>query len=212
MQRIESNIFRTITDAEWSAMSQSGCLRLKTYDKNTIILHMGDTTTEIGIVASGNVNIENIDILGNKTILSNVAAGHVFAETYAFCNEPLMVDAVAGEDSQILFLNLEMMRQSYNNSSWYAKIMKNMLAISMQKNMILSNRIFCTSPKTIRGRLLVYLSAQSRKSASKTFQIPFDRQQLADYLNTDRSALSAELGKMKKEGILDFHKNSFKLL
>lgn len=133
MQRIESNIFRTITDAEWSTMSQSGCLRLKTYDKNTIILHMGDTTTEIGIVASGNVNIENIDILGNKTILSNVAARHVFAETYAFCNEPLMVDAVAGEDSQILFLNLEMMRQSYNNSSWYAKIMQNMLAISMQK-------------------------------------------------------------------------------
>ena len=77
---------------------------------------------------------------------------------------------------------------------------------------MLSHRIFCTSPKTIRERVLIYLSSQSGKAGSLTFQIPFDRQQLADYLNLDRSALSKELGKMKKDGLLDYHKNTFTLL
>ena len=82
----------------------------------------------------------------------------------------------------------------------------------MQKNLILSQRIFCTAPKTIRSRLLIYLSAQARRVGSDSFAIPFDRQQLADYLNLDRSALSKELGKMRDEGILEFHKNQFRLL
>ena len=87
-----------------------------------------------------------------------------------------------------------------------------MLSISIHKNLTLSNRIFCTSPKTIRERLLTYLSSQAERSGSSTFQIPFNRQQMADYLNLDRSALSKELGKMRDEGFLTFHKNQFTLL
>lgn len=89
--------------------------------------------------------------------------------------------------------------------------MQNILYISVQKNLILSRRIFCTTPKTVRSRLFIYLSTEAAKSKSTTFQIPFDRQGLADYLNLDRSALSKELGKMRDEGILEFHKNKFVL-
>ncbi len=89
--------------------------------------------------------------------------------------------------------------------------MQNILYISVQKNLILSRRIFCTTPKTVRSRLFIYLSTEAAKAKSTTFQIPFDRQGLADYLNLDRSALSKELGKMRDEGILEFHKNKFVL-
>ena len=133
-------------------------------------------------------------------------------QTYAFCHEPMMVDAVAAEDCAVLFLDFNiLMEESMVNRSWQKKLLKNILHVSMQKNLSLSSRIFCTAPKTIRGRLLTYLSAQSMKAGSSTFDIPFNRQQLADYLNLDRSALSKELGKMRDEGLLEFYKNTFKL-
>ena len=98
------------------------------------------------------------------------------------------------------------------NRNIQEKIQKNMLQISLRKNLILSQRIFCTTPKTIRERVLTYLTAQSLKADGEIFEIPFNRQQMAEYLNLDRSALSKELGKMKQEGILDFHKNMFRIL
>lgn len=212
MKKISTPLFKYITDEEWNEMCSCDCMHSTKYKKDSIIFHMGDTVDEIGIVISGNVNIENIDFQGNKTILSNIPAGHVFAETYAFCQEPMMVDAVAGETSEILFLDITFLKNSsYSSTSWYAKLIQNLLLQSMHKNLILSNRIFCTSPKTIRERLMIYLSSQSGKSGSTTFQIPFDRQQLADYLNVDRSALSKELGRMRSDELIDFYKNSFRI-
>ena len=213
MKKISTPLFQYITDEEWEEMCSCDCMRCTKYKKDSVIFHMGDTVDEIGIVISGNINIENIDFQGNKTILSNIPAGHVFAETYAFCQEPMMVDAVAGENSEVLFLDITLLKNShYSSASWYAKLIQNLLLQSMQKNLILSSRIFCTSPKTIRERLMIYLSSQAGKSGSNTFQIPFDRQQLADYLNVDRSALSKELGRMRSDGLIDFYKNSFQIL
>ena len=91
-------------------------------------------------------------------------------------------------------------------------LLRRLLAVSMRKNLSLSQRIFCTTPKTVRGRLLTYFSAQAARSGSLQFEIPFNRQQLADYLNCDRSALSRELSLMQKDGLLDTFKSSFKLL
>lgn len=213
MEKIQTPLFQNITDLEFESMQQLPCMRTSFFQKNETIFHAGDLIHEIGILESGSVNIENIDLWGNKSILSNVGPGEIFAETYAICHEPLMVDAVAVEDSQILFLNLPLLISNENaDKSWYPKLLTNILMLSVQKNLILSNRIFCTSAKTIRSRLLTYLSMVSFKAGSTTFQIPFDRQQLADYLNVDRSALSKELGKMRDEGILEFHKNKFTLL
>lgn len=208
---IPSPIFQNITDKDWNEMRQHALLRESSYEKNAVIFHTGQMTEEIGVVVNGCIHIENIDLLGNKSILSDISAGQVFAETYAFCEEPLMVDVVAAADSTILFLNVKkMLLPQYNSYIWQTTMRNNLLISAMHKNLILSQRIFCTTSKTIRGRILTYLSAQALKqNNARSFEIPFDRQQLADYLNVDRSALSKELGKMQEDGIITFRKNFF---
>lgn len=192
-------------------MRQHALLRESSYEKNAVIFHTGQMTEEIGVVVNGCIHIENIDLLGNKSILSDIAAGQVFAETYAFCEEPLLVDVVAAADSTILFLNVKkMLLPHYNSYIWQTTMRNNLLISAMHKNLILSQRIFCTTPKTIRGRILTYLSAQALKqNNARSFEIPFDRQHLADYLNVDRSALFKELGKTQIEGIITFRKDFF---
>ena len=212
MNLFETFIFQNLTKEEIQDMNTLHFLRTASYEKNTLIFQTGDIVHEIGMVLSGSVNIESIDLWGNKSILSHVPEGHAFAETYALCHEPMMVDAITSEDSEIAFVNTDiLLSEQHLGKIWYSKIMNNLLLIFAQKNLVLSNRIFCTSAKTIRERLFTYFSNLSVKNGSKTFQVPFDRQQMADYLNLDRSALSKELGKMRKEGLIDFHKNTFTL-
>lgn len=176
---------------------------------------MDELIDELGIVISGIVTIESIDLWGNKSILSNIACGHVFAETYCFCREPLQVEVISASNTEILFLNISrLFTQSDNNNiakTLSQKITGNMLTISMHKNLILSNRIFCTSPKTVRSRLLIFLSNESRRAGRSDFTIHYDRQQLADYLNVDRTALSKELSKMRDDGLISFKKNQFSI-
>ena len=213
MEQIQSPLFRGIGEDALTQMQQYGGTRKKQFGKGETIFHVGEVVHELGIVLSGSVNIENIDLWGNKSILSHIPAGQVFAETYAYCGEPMMVDAVAAEETQVLFLNLDRLLQTpHPECSWQQTLNNNLLRISLHKNLALSERIFCTSPKTIRGRLLLYLSNQAARSGSRTFTIPFNRQALADYLNLDRSALSKELGKMREEGLIEVEKNTFTLL
>ena len=120
-----------------------------------------------------------------------------------------MVDAVAAEDCEVLFLHTGALSDSRVPAGVRGTLLHNLLTVSMRKNLGLSQRIFCTTPKTVRGRLLTYFSAQAAKADSPEFEIPFNRQQMADYLNLDRSALSKELGRMRDEGLLEFEKNHF---
>jgi CRP-like cAMP-binding protein len=108
-----------------------------------------------------------------------------------------------------MFLDVSSLRQGSSDTSWRRRIIANLLTISAQKNRTLSSRIFHTSSKSVRGRILSYLNTVSIQRGSREFDIPFDRQQLADYLNVDRTALSKELGRMQKEGLIRFRKNHF---
>ena len=209
MKNIASPLFRGLTPAEWDALDQTGQLRTKNFSRHEIIFHAGSRIHEVGVVLRGSVHIENLDLWGTKTILSSVPAGQVFAETYAFCGDAMLVDAVAAEDCEVLFVNAAAF--SGGSSAGQDKLLHNLLAVSMRKNLSLSQRIFCTTPKTVRGRLLTYFSAQTAACGRLEFDIPFNRQQLADYLNLDRSALSKELCRMRDEGLLQFEKNHFVL-
>ena len=211
MNDIANPLFRGVSDAEWKEMEEMNCLWETEYRKNERICQMGNVIHELGVVTKGRVHIETVDPWGNKSILSEVGEGEVFAETYAFCEKPMMVEVSAAEDTNVLWLDVRWILTN-TGSGWQEKIQKNMLQISLRKYLILSQRIFCTTPKTIRERVLTYLTAQSLKADGEIFEIPFNRQQMAEYLNLDRSALSKELGKMKQEGILDFHKNMFRIL
>ena len=192
-----------------------GCLQAeqKTFRKGQMIYRAGDAVSSMGLILSGSVSIENDDIWGNKSILDTATAGQVFAETYACVPaEPMMVSVVASAPTEVLFLNVKRILSLCPNScSHHAKIIQNLLSISARKNLNLSRRIFHTSAKSIRGRLLSYLSHQSIIHGSREFTIPFSRQQLADYLSVDRSALSNELSKMQKEGLLKTERNHFVL-
>lgn len=212
MEKIkESVLFNGMNEEEITTALEELCAAVKSYKKGERILFAGQTAPFMGFVLSGSVTIENNDIWGNRTILSRADTGQFFAETYALLkNEPLLVDVAANEESRILLLKIDGIQTLKNfNSSWSVKLISNMLLISAHKNLLLSNRSLHTSPKTIRERVMSYLNSLSLKKHSREFDIPFDRQQLADYLNLERSALSKELGKMQRDNLITVKKNHF---
>lgn len=206
-------LFAGTTQAEVDAMLNClGCYS-KTYSKGDVIYRAGETVESMGMVLSGSVAIESDDVWGNKSILGHVQAGEIFAETYACIpGEALMVSAVALEKSEVLFLSAARILTSCSSAcAHHAILIRNLLSVTARKNLGLSRRILHTSAKTIRGRLMSYLSEQAKMCGRRTFTIPFNRQQLADYLSVDRSAMSNELSKMQSEGIIEFGKREFTL-
>ena len=187
--------------------------REKQFQKDETIYYVGDRESELGLVLSGSVLIENDDLWGNRSILDRIGPGQIFAETYACVpGEKLLVTVTAAEKTEVLFLNVgKILRVCTNACSFHARLIRNLLTLSARKNLNLSRRIFHTSAKSIRGRLLSYLSWQAVKQGSREFDIPFNRQQLADYLGVDRSAMSAELGKMKREGLIQVDRSHFRM-
>lgn len=205
--------FNQVSFEELQELNNLGAFTEKDFSKGNIIFHTGDVVSKMGIVMHGTVLIESNDIWGNRSILSVVEKGQAFAESYGYTKSPMLVDAVAAENSTIVFFNLNILLEDiYQTKPWLFKIQKNLLLIATNKNIILSNRSFCTAPKTIRERLSIYFSQQAMINKSSDFTIPFNRQQLADFLNLDRSALSKELCKMRDDGLIEFNKNNFKLL
>ena len=204
-------IFRMMTDAEISEALDVLHGEKKRVPKGAVILHAGSTTDRMGVILDGSVTIETNDLWGNRTIISHVARGQVFAETYALLgNEPMLVDVTANEDCLVLFLGAGgMPMRADTPRPWAWKYVTNLLFLSAHKNRLLSGRSFHTAPKTIRGRVMAYLNSVSLQQRSHEFDILFDRQQLADYLNLERSALSKELGRMQRDGLIACRKNHF---
>ena len=204
-------LFKGMTEEEILSVLSSFHAQEKRYKKGQALLHAGDITEKLGLVLEGSVTIESNDAWGNRTILSHVGSAQLFAETYALLDdEPLLVDVIANEDCRILFLRVG---NAHNltaiSTPWVFKFMENVLTISALKNLHLSGRSFHTAPKTVRGRVMAYLNTVSLQTRSREFDIPFDRQQLADYLNVDRTALSKELGRMKDAGLIKARKKHF---
>ena len=215
LEAIRDNLlFRGMTGVELSDCVSALSAREKQYPRSSLILRAGETTDCMGIVLTGSVTIESNDAWGGCTVLSHVGRGGFFAETYALLRqEAMLVDVRANEDSRILFLNLGgLAGTAPTPASWQYKLTAKLLLISAHKNLALTGRSFHTAPKTIRGRILSYLNAVSLQQHSAAFDIPFDRQQLADYLNVERTALSKELGKMRAEGLIRCRRNHFEIL
>ena len=207
-------LFKEMNDSDINAaLSHLNAIE-KSYKKGALLMHAGNVTDRMGLVLEGSVTIESNDIWGNRTVLSNVGRGQFFAETYALLeNEPMLVDVVANENCRILFLRIGSLNKLISiKSSWATTLIANLLTVSTRKNLLLSGRSFHTSPKTIRGRVMSYLNTLSLQKGTDEFDIPFDRQQLADYLNLERTALSKELGKMQRDGLIEFKKDHFCLL
>ena len=182
----------------------------KSYKKGEIILSEGETTDCIGVVLSGLAMLQLGDIWGNNSVVGSVRPGGTFAEAYVCLPDEPLMHVVAAEDSEILFLNMRpVLEASLSPDSLNIRLMRNLLTISARKIMQFSRRILYTNPKTIRKRVMLFLTECVRRGGNHTFTVSFNRQQLADYFGVDRTSLCGELSRMRHDGLLDYHKSTF---
>ena len=186
----------------------------RAYRKGETIFRAGEQISAAGLVLRGSVTVESDDFWGNRSILSRAVPGEIFGEAYACLTEqPLLVSVVAAANCEVLFLDMaRVLRVCSNACAHHGRIVQNLLALCAEKNLQLSQRMLHTAPKTIRARLLSCFHEMSQRAGSSHFSLPYDRQALADYLNVDRSAMCAELSKMKADGLIDYTKNTVTLL
>ena len=193
-----------------------GCLEAQKVDfsKGAPVFMEGDAAGMIGMVLHGSVLIVREDFYGNRSLIAHAEKGDLFAEAFACAGIPFMpVSAYANQDSTLLMMDhSKMMTVCSNSCPFHNLLVKNLLQISARKNLALSSKIHFMSQKTTKEKLLAYLSEQAKVNNSTEFTIALDRQALADYLGVERSAMSTELGKLKKEGKIDFKGPHFKIL
>jgi len=175
-------LFQGICEQEAEAVTKCLHVEVRSYLKGETIFHVGDTIKSLGMVLDGSVTIEHDDVWGNKNIVDNIGVGQVFGETYAcISDERVMMNVVAAKKTEILFLNIEKLFTTCTSvCGYHNRLIQNLLLITAQKNQNLTRKIFHTAPKTIRGKLLSYLSFCAVKEGTYQFKIPFNRQQLAD--------------------------------
>ncbi len=192
------------------------CLSAKTvhYDRNQIFTIEEESKNRFGIVLSGEVQVFQEDYYGNRSILAKIEKGDVFGESLACADSKAFpVSVVSTADSIILFIDCSKLSAPCAKvCSFHSRMIQNMLNIVSMKNIALMQKIEFVSKRSTREKLIAYLSSEAQRSKSSVFIIPFDRQELADYLYVDRSAMSTELGKMRDDGLLRFYKNQFELL
>ena len=213
MNLSNTQLFRGLEEAEITSLLDCLNATTRSFQKGEVILSEGNTTENIGIVLSGLAVISCNDIWGNTSILGHVAPGSVFAEVYACIpGEPMLVTVSAVEDTSVLFMNVGRILATCTNACpFHTKLVRNLLTVCAHRSLQLSQRIQHTSSKSIRGRLMSYFSECSKHAGSNSFLIPYNRQQLADYLNVDRSTMFNELSKMQRDGIIEYDKNRISL-
>ena len=208
-----TQIFAGVGDDE--IMSMLSCLgaRLKTYKKGEYVFRQGEHITDITVLAEGNLHIQKDDYWGNRSILGEISAGEMFGEAYAYASGALLNDVVAVEDSALIFFDVKRILTTCSTACrFHAMVVQNLFFAISEKNRKLVQKLGHMSKRTTREKLISYLSEQAKKQNSGVFTIPFNRQQLADFLSVDRSAMSNELCKMRDEGLLEFERNKFRLL
>lgn len=207
----DSPIFRGMTGEERERAAALLRGRLADYPKGVRLAHPGQVLTAFGVVCTGQILIQREDFWGGCHILSTQGPGELFGETYALQGVPLLPAVLAAADSRVLWLSAAPLTEA-GGDLIRDRLTANLLRVLSAKNFFLTRKIDHITRKTTREKLLSYLSAEGQRAGSPRFAIPLDRQQLADYLGVERSALSAELGKLRREGVLSCRKNQFELL
>lgn len=204
-------LFGGIGEKELSGMLECLGARIMSAKRNTIIFSEGDEASQVGLVLSGNVQVVRDDYYGNRSIVATIGEGHLFAESFACAEvQKLPVAIIATSDCEIMLLDCKRILTTCSGAcEFHTKLINNLLKIVANKNILLNQKIEVTSQRTTREKLMTFLMAQAKKNGSDTFTIPFDRQELADYLEVERSAMSAELGKLCKAGLIETKKNWF---
>ena len=188
--------------------------RKKEYKKGEYILREGEHISDIFILVEGKIHIQKDDYWGNRSILSVISVGEMFGEGYAAPESgALLNDVVAVEDSSVIFFDVKRILTTCSSACrFHNMIVQNMFFAISDKNRRLVQKLGHMSGRTTRAKLISYLSEEAKRQGSSAFSVPFNRQQLADYLCVDRSAMSNELCKMRDEGMIKFEKSKFELM
>jgi len=210
----KSVLFSGIKTDDISSMLSCLAARSCEFDKERYIYSPGDSVRSVGIVLAGGVYVVNEDFWGNRSIVSKLGPSDMFGESFSCAEEEeLPISVITSEKSRILFIDYRRIITTCSSGCmFHTALIRNMVHILAEKNILLMQKIEHMTKRTTREKVLSFLSEQATKAGCAKFEIGFNRQELADFLAVDRSALSSELGRMRDEGILRFNKNRFELL
>ena len=214
IKELNSPLFAGIKPEDMVPMLHCIGYHVKEYAKGEVIAFEGDNLKHIGIVLSGSVDMVKEDLWGNKTMLIRTRKNELFGETFACGNDNLsVVTFVVSEDAKVMFMPFSRVMHSCTMAcAFHHRLIENMVKVIADKNRDLMQKVDVVSKRTIREKLLAYLSIQAQQHNARYFEIPFGRVELAEYLCVDRSALTRELVKMKEDGLIDYDRNCFRIL
>lgn len=207
-------LFDGIASEDYSGLLACLCARRMTACKGQTILSEGSPARDVGILLSGRAQLIRTDYYGNRSIMLDIMPGQLFAESFA-CSKAssLPVDVVAAEDCTYLLVDARRIMTSCSHAcAFHSRMIFNLLQIVADRNLRLHERALITGKRTTREKLITYLLIRAKETGGSVFTIPFDRQALADYLEVDRSGLSTELSKLRREGYLEYRRSNFRLL
>ena len=210
----QSQMFSGVGEDEVSSMLHCLQARLHTYKKGEYVFRQGEHIDNITILVEGKLLVQRDDFWGNRSIVNVIGVGEMFGEAYiAPDSGAILNDVIAQEDSGVIFFDVQRILTTCPSACrFHSMVIKNLFFAISEKNRKLVQKIGHMSKRSIRSKLISYLSEEAKRQNSSSFTIPFNRQQLADFLSVDRSAMSNELCKMRDEGLLTFDRNKFRLL
>lgn len=187
---------------------------VRSVGRHAEILAEGESAESLGILLSGSAHVARQDYYGNRSIVGAVAPGELFAESFASAGvETMPVSVIANEPCRVMFIHCQRITVGCSNAcGFHSRLIYNLLRIVARRNLEFHQKLEITSGRTTREKLMAYLLSQAKEKNTDSFTIPYDRQALADYLGVERSAMSTELGKLKKDGIIDFQRSRFTIL
>ena len=208
-----TRLFAGVGDSEIELLLSCLSARLCTYKKGEYVLRQGEHLSDIIVLVDGNLHIQKDDYWGNRSILGQISVGEMFGEAYVTPESGAVLnDVVALEDSVVVYFDVKKIITTCSSACrFHATVVQNMFFAISEKNRKLVQKLGHMSKRSTREKLISYLSEEAKRKKSSSFTIPFNRQQLADFLSVDRSAMSNELCKMRDEGLLEFEKNKFTL-
>ena len=207
-------LFRGVAEKDLIPLLNCMGAAVSTRDKGEALLMADSPADRVGVLLSGNAQVIREDYQGSRSILSAISPGQLFGEAFAFAQvEALPVSVICTERCEALFIPCDKLSSPCANAcGFHNRMIFNLMQVMAQKNLLLRRKLEIVSCRTIRERLLTYLDDQARQHRARDFDIPFDRQALADYLGVERSALSAEISRLRAEGVLESDRKHFRLL
>lgn len=210
----KNQLFHGIRQEELQSMMKCLNAQIREYRKGEMIFCEGDPTDYVGAVLAGNVWLVKDDFYGNRSIVASLGETELFGEAFS-CAEvkKLPIGVYANTDVTVMLMDCKRILQTCSNAcAFHATLIRNLLRVVAKKNLVLNQKIEFISKKTTKEKVMAFLMAQAKEQQSNTFTIPFDRQSLADYLGVERSAMSAEIGKLRDQGYLEVDRKKFRLL